>query len=57
MKLIAILLMIVGIVGLFMGSMMVGDIGIAAIIGASGALLSGIGFYKISNQLKSTERN
>ncbi|MEF2244232.1 hypothetical protein [Paenibacillus sp. IITD108] len=44
MKIIGILLVIVGTVGIAMGAMMYGDIGIAAIIGATSALLSGIGF-------------
>lgn len=46
MKLIGILLIILGILGLLLGIMMFGDIGIAAIIGALSALLSGIGFLK-----------
>ena len=50
MKLIGILLIIVGVLGILMGSMMFGDIGIAALIGATAALLSGIGFIK-ANQL------
>ena len=44
MKVIGILLIILGIVGIFMGMMMFGDIGIACIVGALAALLSGIGF-------------
>lgn len=47
MKLIGILLIILGVVGLLMGFMMFGDIGVAAMIGALSALLSGIGFLKI----------
>lgn len=46
MKAVGITLIIIGVVGILLGSMMYGDIGIAAIIGASGALVSGIGFYK-----------
>ena len=34
------------------GSMMFGDIGIAAIIGSLAALFSGIGFWKLDSQLK-----
>lgn len=45
MKAIATLLVILGIIGGFLGLMMFGDIGIAAIIGALAALLSGIGFF------------
>ena len=44
MKVIGILLIIVGVLGLIMGGMMFGDIGIACIVGAATALLSGIGF-------------
>lgn len=44
MKVIAILLIILGAIGLLLGLMMFGDIGIACIIGALAALLSGIGF-------------
>lgn len=43
MKFIGILLIILGIVGIIMGAMMFGDIGIACIIGALTALLSGFG--------------
>lgn len=56
MKIIAILLIIVGVVGILMGSMMFGDIGLAAMIGAFAALLSGIGFFKISKDLKSMKQ-
>ncbi|WP_019912438.1 hypothetical protein [Paenibacillus sp. HW567] len=44
MRIIGILLIIVGIVGLILGGFMLGDIGIAAMIGATSGLLSGIGF-------------
>lgn len=44
MKIIGVLLIILGIVGLLMGFMMFGDIGIACIVGALSALLSGFGF-------------
>lgn len=44
MKVIGILLIILGIIGIFMGMMMFGDIGIACMVGALAALLSGIGF-------------
>lgn len=44
MKVIGILLIILGIIGILMGMMMFGDIGIACIVGALAALLSGIGF-------------
>ncbi|MCR4788149.1 MAG: hypothetical protein K5888_06165 [Lachnospiraceae bacterium] len=44
MKAIGIVLIVLGILGIFMGLMMFGDIGIACIVGALSALLSGIGF-------------
>jgi len=44
MLVIGILLIILGAIGLLLGMMMFGDIGIACIIGALAALLSGIGF-------------
>lgn len=44
MKVIGILLIILGVIGILMGLMMFGDIGIACIVGAISALLSGIGF-------------
>ena len=47
-KVIGTLLIIVGIIGILMGLMMFGDIGIACIVGALGALLSGIGFMSLS---------
>ena len=40
MKVIAILLIILGVLGLVMGGMMFGDIGIACMVGAAAALLS-----------------
>lgn len=44
MKIVAILLVVVGIIGFIMGGMMFGDIGLAAFVGSAAALLSGIGF-------------
>lgn len=52
MKVIAIILIILGIIGILMGLMMFGDIGIAALIGAITALLTGIGFFKLNSTLK-----
>ena len=53
MKIIGILLIVLGIIGILMGMLMFGDIGIACMVGALSALLSGIGFIiangKISN--------
>jgi len=50
MKVIGILLIILGAIGLLMGLMMFGDIGLACIIGALSALLSGIGFLTASKK-------
>lgn len=47
MRVIGILLIVLGVLGIIMGLMMFGDIGIAAFIGALSALLSGIGFLKV----------
>jgi len=51
MKLIGIVLIVVGAIGILLGSMMFGDIGIAAWIGAVSALISGFGFLKIDKKL------
>ncbi len=55
MKVIGILLIILGVIGLLLGGMMFGDIGIACIVGALAALLSGIGFLKADKQLKNLQ--
>ena len=47
-KTVGILLLIVGVVGILMGAMMFGDIGIACMVGAVSALLSGLGFLSIA---------
>lgn len=52
MRLIGILLIILGIIGLLMGMLMFGDIGIACIVGALAALLSGIGFFMAAGKIK-----
>lgn len=56
MKLIGFLLIVVGIIGVAMGGMMYGDIGIACIIGALAALLSGIGFLSASKRIRNLEK-
>lgn len=55
-KVIGILLIILGISGVLLGLMMFGDIGIACIIGALGALLSGIGFVSLPENKKQRRR-
>ncbi len=52
MKVIGILLIILGIVGIVMGLMMFGDIGVACLVGAFAAMLSGIGFIVVSVKIK-----
>ena len=52
MLVIGILLIIWGIIGVLMGGMMFGDIGVAAIIGAITAILSGVGFILVNKTLK-----
>jgi len=53
MKIIGILLIVVGVIGIIMGVNMFGDIGVAAMIGAITALLSGIGFLLASKKTTS----
>ena len=53
MKAIGVILIILGAIGIIMGLMMFGDIGIACMVGAFGALLSGIGFLFAAKKFKS----
>lgn len=55
MKLIGILLILLGIVGIVMGAMMFGDIGIACIVGAMSALLSGFGFFSVNKKIRNID--
>lgn len=50
-KIVGILLIIVGVIGIAMGTIMYGDIGIACMVGAVSALLSGVGFMLIEKRL------
>ncbi len=52
MKLIGILLIVLGVIGVLIGGMMFGDIGIACIVGALAAFLSGIGFLIAAKRIK-----
>lgn len=54
MKVLSILLVIIGILGLLISSMMFGDIGIAAAIGSITAILTGVGFNIINKKIKLT---
>lgn len=51
LKIIGILLVLLGVAGVFMGLMMFGDIGIACLVGALSAVLSGIGFLNVSGKI------
>lgn len=55
MKVVGILLIILGVIGIAIGLMMFGDIGVACIVGALAALLSGFGFLSVNNMLNSSE--
>ena len=55
MKIISILLIVVGVLGVIMGGAMFGDIGIAAVIGAAAALLSRIGFWQQTKAITNKE--
>jgi hypothetical protein len=57
MKIVSILLIILGVVGLLLSMMMFGDIGIAAAIGSLTALFSGIGFASMNKKLETTNKN
>ena len=57
MKLTGILLIVLGLAGIIMGGMMFGDIGIACIVGALSALLSGFGFISADKRIKKTEQS
>lgn len=50
-KIIGILLIIVGALGIFLSMNMVGDIGYAGLIGSISGLLSGIGFLIVGKKL------
>lgn len=49
---IAIFLIIIGVIGLLLSTMMFGDIGLAAFIGSITALLSGINFILLNRKDK-----
>lgn len=56
MKVIGVLLIILGVLGIGIGCMMFGDIGIAAIIGAMAAMLSGFGFLAVVKKINAIEK-
>jgi len=52
MKIISIILIVVGGIGIVMAGAMFGDIGLAAGVGAITAILSGVGFLLVGKKLK-----
>ena len=52
MKAIGIILIVLGALGIVMGLMMFGDIGLACLVGALTAVLSGIGFLLVSRRVQ-----
>jgi hypothetical protein len=56
MKIIGIILIAIGGIGLILGGMMFGDIGLAAWIGAVTALVSGFGFLKLNKTLAGLQK-
>lgn len=57
MKVIGIILIVWGVIGILLGAMMVGDIGVAAIVGAVVSILSGIGFILCNKVLRKLSRS
>ena len=55
MKIISILLVVLGVIGIACGLIAVGDIGIACLIGGATAFLSGIGFWIAADKIKKSE--
>jgi hypothetical protein len=51
MKVVGIILIVWGALGVVMGMMMFGDIGVACIVGAVTAILSGIGLIKANKKI------
>ena len=52
MKVVGIILIVWGALGVVMGMMMFGDIGVACIVGAVTAILSGIGLIQANKKIK-----
>jgi len=52
MKIIGILLIVMGVIGILLGGMMFGDIGVTSIVAGIIGLLSGIGFILVNKKLK-----
>ncbi|WP_174234311.1 hypothetical protein [Bacillus sp. V59.32b] len=56
MKAIAIILIVLGAIGLLISTMMFGDIGIASAIGSITAILSGTGLLLVNKELKDLKK-
>ena len=56
MKIAGFLLIVVGLIGLLAGSVMFGDIGVAALIAAVTALLSGFGLFRAAGQINNLKK-
>ena len=52
MKVFRIILLVIGVIGVLLGAMMFGDIGLAAMIGAVTAIVTGLGFLKLGKVLQ-----
>lgn len=57
MKTVGIALIVWGVIGILMGSLMFGDIGIACMVGAVASILSGVGFLQADKQIKRLWKN
>lgn len=56
-KVLGIIELILGVIGMIMGFAMYGDIGIACAVGAIGCIFSGISFIVVGNALKKISEN
>lgn len=56
MKVIGVILLVVGAIGMLLASVMFGDIGLAAMIASITAILSGVGFIKCDKVLLSISK-
>lgn len=56
MKACGVLLIVLGGIGIIMSTMMLGDIGVACLIGAASALISGIGFLVANKKIEEQKK-
>ncbi len=52
---VGVLLIVLGAFGVVIGGNMIGDIGVACLVGAVAAIISGIGFLVTSSRIKKLE--